>query len=431
MAALDRFLHRRLPDRPGDWTVQSGPWGRVSAISTIWLTDSPTVNYADNADWAIRTTSKVDVGSPHRLRLAVRPTGPSWRPAWTGSLSSPRRTARPGRTWTGSATPTASSSDGFFGSAAAGSRYYRFRLTSDDSINSDGVFVDNVRIGCPGGTYGSGDYRSSSGTSMAAPHVAGAAAVLFSDTPAATVAEVKTALLNSGDPDRGTERQDGLRPAAESQRGAGLAGPQGGHDHDHHLRRPDPSLVDQALTVKYTVTVNAPRQRHADRQRDGHRRHQSCTGTVAAGQCTITFTTAGAKILTATYAGAAAFNASTLRPSVSHRSSRSPRPPRRRRSPPTLPDPSNPGQDVTVNFTVAPVAPGTATPTGTVTRQRRRHQLLTERCRLGRCTLRLGTAGTRTLTATYGGDPNFNGQHIAGGASPRQRDLDRDRDHRR
>jgi subtilisin family serine protease len=45
------------------WTVQSGPWGRVSVLGSIWLTDSPGANYADNADWAIRTTSKVDVGA--------------------------------------------------------------------------------------------------------------------------------------------------------------------------------------------------------------------------------------------------------------------------------------------------------------------------------------------------------------------------------
>jgi subtilase family protein/fervidolysin-like protein len=46
----------------GNWTVQSGPWGRVSVLGSIWLADSPSGNYADNADWAIRTTSKVDLG---------------------------------------------------------------------------------------------------------------------------------------------------------------------------------------------------------------------------------------------------------------------------------------------------------------------------------------------------------------------------------
>ncbi len=37
----------------------------------------------------------------------------------------------------------------------------------------------------------------------------------------------------------------------------------------------------------------------------------SCTGTVAAGTCTITLTTSGSRTLTATYAGDSNFNGST------------------------------------------------------------------------------------------------------------------------
>ncbi len=37
----------------------------------------------------------------------------------------------------------------------------------------------------------------------------------------------------------------------------------------------------------------------------------SCTGTVAAGQCTLTFTSAGARSLTATYAGDGTFSGSS------------------------------------------------------------------------------------------------------------------------
>ena len=54
--------------------------------------------------------------------------------------------------WPGSATPTARSGAAGFELGAAGSRYYRFRLTSDGSVNKNGVYIDNVRIACPGGS---------------------------------------------------------------------------------------------------------------------------------------------------------------------------------------------------------------------------------------------------------------------------------------
>jgi Ca2+-binding RTX toxin-like protein len=76
---------------------------------------------------------------------------------------------------------------------------------------------------------------------------------------------------------------------------------------------PDPSVVGQPVTVQYsvapasgsgiptgTVTVS-----------DGT---ISCTGTVAAGQCSLTFTSAGAKSLTASYSGDSTFNPSTSAP---------------------------------------------------------------------------------------------------------------------
>ena len=58
---------------------------------------------------------------------------------------------------------------------------------------------------------------------MAAPHVAGAAAVLFSDTPTATVAEVRRRCWTAATQIARSERQDPHRPAAEPQRGADLA----------------------------------------------------------------------------------------------------------------------------------------------------------------------------------------------------------------
>lgn len=60
----------------------------------------------------------------------------------------------------------------------------------------------SVDLGAPGSEIYStvpGGYATYSGTSMATPHVSGVAALLFTSKPTATVAEVKTAILNGTD----------------------------------------------------------------------------------------------------------------------------------------------------------------------------------------------------------------------------------------
>jgi hypothetical protein len=75
---------------------------------------------------------------------------------------------------------------------------------------------------------------------------------------------------------------------------------------------PSPSVVGQAVVVTYTVTVNAPGSGTMPTGNvtvtDGT---VNCIGTVAAGTCTLTPTSAGVKTLTATYAGDSNFNGSS------------------------------------------------------------------------------------------------------------------------
>ena len=72
------------------------------------------------------------------------------------------------------------------------------------------------------------------------------------------------------------------------------------------------------------------------------------------------------------------------------------------------PDPSVVGQPVLVEFTVTANAPGSGTPTGNVTVDDGTDSC-TGTVAGGSCTLTPTTAGTKTLTATYAGDDNFNG----------------------
>ncbi|MGC1165766.1 MAG: S8 family serine peptidase [Solirubrobacterales bacterium] len=78
----------------------------------------------------------------------------------------------------------------------------RFRYTAGGAPSADnGVWLDDIDLYCPEPVGQASGYEFLQGTSMAAPHVSGAAGLLFSLEPAATVTEVKDALLAGVDPD--------------------------------------------------------------------------------------------------------------------------------------------------------------------------------------------------------------------------------------
>ena len=64
---------------------------------------------------------------------------------------------------------------------------------------ASGVWLDDLEINCNAPLSTPPSYAFLQGTSMAAPHVSGTAALLFSQKPSATVAEVREALLSSVD----------------------------------------------------------------------------------------------------------------------------------------------------------------------------------------------------------------------------------------
>ena len=170
---------------------------------------------------------------------------------------------------------------------------------------------------------------------------------------------------------------------------------------------PDPSARGQAVTVTFTVVGQFGGTATGNvTVSDGV---NSCTGTVAAGNCSITLTTVGSRTLTATYAGDMNFNGSV--------SANEPHTVNKAGTTTTItadtPDPSTVNQPVTVSYTVTVNAPGAGIPTGNVTVSDGVNSC-TGTVAAGQCVITLTTAGARTLTATYAGDANFNGSTSPG-----------------
>jgi len=170
-----------------------------------------------------------------------------------------------------------------------------------------------------------------------------------------------------------------------------------------------PSVTGAGVVVQWNVAVVAPGT--AATALTGNvtvsAGLDNCIAAVSAGQCTITFTTAGAKSITAAYAGDSNFNGSTS-PGAPHQVNAA-------ATTTTItsdaPDPSAAGQSVTVNYTVVANGPGGGTPTGAV------NVTISggvETCSgtvaAGGCSLVLNTLGIgRVITATYVGDSNYSG----------------------
>ena len=97
--------------------------------------------------------------------------------------------------WTGYTGGWVQMQDALTGLDGASAVHLRFRLLSDGSIQRSGAYLDNVAVRCLRPTYSGAEYESRDGTSMASPHVAGAAALLFAATPGADAGTVRSALL--------------------------------------------------------------------------------------------------------------------------------------------------------------------------------------------------------------------------------------------
>lgn len=63
----------------------------------------------------------------------------------------------------------------------------------------DGAYVDDVAITIPGTTHDGSEYTFLNGTSMATPHVAGVAALIWANEPTLTVSQLRSRVIDNGD----------------------------------------------------------------------------------------------------------------------------------------------------------------------------------------------------------------------------------------
>jgi PKD domain-containing protein/Big-like domain-containing protein len=167
---------------------------------------------------------------------------------------------------------------------------------------------------------------------------------------------------------------------------------------------PDPSDPGVRITVSFTVSASSGTPTGTVEVRDQN--GGGCNGSVQSGSCSYTPNGFGTRTITATYKGNSNFTGSS--DTEDHTVTTPPPPPGGTTTTITGdgPDPSDPGAAITVSFTVSA---SSGTPTGTVEVRDQNGGGCDGSAPSGSCSYVPNGFGTRTITATYQGGPNFTG----------------------
>jgi subtilisin family serine protease len=182
----------------GTWAVTAG----AASHGAHSLSDSPAGPYANGTSAIARLLTTIDLtgGTGCRVRFDVRLAtaldgdallveASRDGVAWTRVLEAAGQTG-------GSFVPVEADLSTLDGAPAG---RVRLRMVTGASGTDAGVEVDDLEVGCVAPGVAGGDFAFESGTSMAAPQVAGAAALLMTAAPGLSGAAVKTALMSGVD----------------------------------------------------------------------------------------------------------------------------------------------------------------------------------------------------------------------------------------
>jgi subtilisin family serine protease len=167
------------------------------------LEDSPSSNYLDNTSSRAWFTSPIMSVKDNRYTFSFQ---------WRGELENGAdyldiNYSPDGINWDWIDFRTGSTNGSFipystdFSSVAEslGAFYFGFGFSSDDAVNLDGVYIDNVSLVREPLNVNSYSYADQSGASMAAPHVSGAAGLILARNPSLSNLQVKDIILSTID----------------------------------------------------------------------------------------------------------------------------------------------------------------------------------------------------------------------------------------